>query len=517
MRDVIAHRGPDEAGCTCDGQAALGHRRLSIVDLTTGQQPLSNEDGDDLGRLQRRDLQPRRHPARARGARPSVPHAVRHRDHRPRLRGVGRRLRRTASAACSRSRSGTAAGGACCSCATASASSRSIGRDSGDLLLFGSEIKAILASGLLAGRSRVCRRCRSSSARVRRPARRRCSTAFTSCRPGHRLVFEDGDVRISQYWDVPVGDDAEDRKHARRRRPSSSDLLTESVKLRLMSDVPLGVFLSGGLDSSAIAATMATLMGRPLETFSVAFEERAFSELKYARDGRRRDRRDARTKSSSTTRISSSALPRLVWHEDEPIAHPSSVPLYFVSALAKTARHGRADRRRQRRAARRLRALSAHRSGTGAPGRSTTTPCPSRCGPRLPSGWSRSCRRTLWRDMPGDRFSAIDRIRSRWCSTASLGPCWPSSGRSLVGRFATPSTPPRPTPRRSRISSGRRRRQHAARSAALRGHEDLSRRAADEAGPDEHGGVDREPRAVSRSQARGVRGDACPTSGSSRA
>jgi asparagine synthase (glutamine-hydrolysing) len=111
-------------------------------------------------------------------------------------------------------------------------------------------------------------------------------------------------------------------------------LLEESVRLRLMADVPLGVFLSGGLDSSAIAAVMASMIDRPLQTFSVAFKDRAFSELEYARTVVRAigargheivvDERDF-----------FGALPRLIWHEDEPIAHPSSVPLYFVSKLAR--------------------------------------------------------------------------------------------------------------------------------------------------------------------------------------
>ena len=100
-----------------------------------------------------------------------------------------------------------------------------------------------------------------------------------------------------------------------------------------MSDVPLGMFLSGGLDSSAIAALMARMIDRPLQTFSVAFKERAFSELTSSREV-------AQAVGADTHEIVIGAdffdaLPRLVWHEDEPIAHPSSVPLYFVSALAR--------------------------------------------------------------------------------------------------------------------------------------------------------------------------------------
>src|SRR5215212_1789631 len=101
-----------------------------------------------------------------------------------------------------------------------------------------------------------------------------------------------------------------------------------------MADVPLGMFLSGGLDSSAIAALMARMIDRPLQTFSVAFEQRAFSELEYARQVARAIGADAHEIVIDDEDFFG-ALPRLIWHEDEPIAHPSSVPLYFVSALAR--------------------------------------------------------------------------------------------------------------------------------------------------------------------------------------
>ena len=121
-----------------------------------------------------------------------------------------------------------------------------------------------------------------------------------------------------------------------------------------MSDVPLGMFLSGGLDCSAIAALMARMVDRPLKTFSVGFAERAYSELAYAREVARRIGARAH-EIVIDDRDFFGALPRLIWHEDEPIAHPSSVSLYFVSTLAAPAREGRAHRRRQRRAVRRLR------------------------------------------------------------------------------------------------------------------------------------------------------------------
>src|SRR5262249_10332313 len=109
--------------------------------------------------------------------------------------------------------------------------------------------------------------------------------------PGHQLVFQRGEVAIRQYWDLPEresfqGAEARTAQAAGERKVVERfrELLEESVRLRLMSDVPLGMFLSGGIDSSAIAALMARMLDRPLQTFSVAFKERAFNELAYARD-----------------------------------------------------------------------------------------------------------------------------------------------------------------------------------------------------------------------------------------
>jgi len=149
------------------------------------------------------------------------------------------------------------------------------------------------------------------------------------------LVFEHGAATTRQWWDVPVG----------QSRPAIANLsdedavaqfrakLEDAVRTRLMADVPLGMFLSGGLDSSAIAALMAGMIGRPLETFSVAFKQRAFSELDYARQVATAIKANPHEITIDDADFFG-ALPRLLWHEDEPIAHPSSVPLYFVSKLA---------------------------------------------------------------------------------------------------------------------------------------------------------------------------------------
>jgi asparagine synthase (glutamine-hydrolysing) len=331
MRDVITHRGPDEAGVWHDTHAILAHRRLSIVDLSGGHQPLSNETGTVWvvfnGEIYnhadvRRELEAFGHRYRTKSDTETIVHAYEQwgDDCVHRFRGMfafalwdapKQRLLLV------RDRLGI---------------KPVYWARRGDTLFFGSEIKAILESGLVSAEARVEAIPEVLSTR---------STAGTDTlfrgihrlEPGHQLVFESGAVRIRQYWDVPVGERHQDLKPqdvVGRFR----DLLQESVRLRLMSDVPLGVFLSGGIDSSAIAALMARVIDRPLETFSVAFKERAFSELEYSREVAR-----AIGANVHETVIDDAdffaALPRLVWHEDEPIAHPSSVALYFVSALAK--------------------------------------------------------------------------------------------------------------------------------------------------------------------------------------
>jgi asparagine synthase (glutamine-hydrolysing) len=334
MRDVIAHRGPDEAGLHCDDRAALGHRRLSIVDLSTGQQPLSNEDGSIWivynGEIYnhadvRRDLEAHGHQYRTKSDTETIVHAYEQwgDDCVDRFRGMfafalwdapRRRLLLV------RDRLGI---------------KPLYWARAGDTLLFGSEIKALLAAGLIEPEPNTAALPEVLSTRYVSGS----ETMFRGVHkllPGHLLVFEGGQTRIRQYWDVPM-------RTGTGRQPSGGsgdviaefrDLLEESVRLRLMSDVPLGMFLSGGIDSSAIAALMARMIDRPLQTFSVAFKERAYNELEYAREVTRAIGADGHEIVIDDQDFFG-ALPKLVWHEDEPIAHTSSVPLYFVSALAR--------------------------------------------------------------------------------------------------------------------------------------------------------------------------------------
>jgi asparagine synthase (glutamine-hydrolysing) len=333
MRDVVAHRGPDDAGLYSDDFAALGHRRLSIVDLAAGHQPLANEDdtiwivfnGEIYNHADvRPELESAGHRYRTRSDTETIVHAYEQWGDASveRLRGMfafaiwdtpRRRL------LLARDRLGV---------------KPLYWTEVNGRLLFGSEIKSILESGLIVARPNEAALPELLSTRYLSGT----ETLFAGIHrllPGHTLVYENGRVTIEQYWDVPAGRHVEDvaRLSDGDAVARFRELLEESVRVRLMADVPLGMFLSGGLDSSAIAALMAGMIDRPLQTFSVAFKDRAFSELDYARQVSQAIKADAH-EIVIDDRDFFGALPRLIWHEDEPIAHPSSVPLYFVSALA---------------------------------------------------------------------------------------------------------------------------------------------------------------------------------------
>ena len=147
------------------------------------------------------------------------------------------------------------------------------------------------------------------------------------------MTWRDGELSIRRYWDVDFTKDDDDARDDKTYIKQWSELFRESVRLRLMADVPLGMFLSGGIDSSAIAAVMSGMVSEPIKTFSVAFAEREANELEYARLIATAYKTNHHEIVVSPEQFFS-ALPRLVWHEDEPLAHPSSVALYFVSQLA---------------------------------------------------------------------------------------------------------------------------------------------------------------------------------------
>ncbi len=334
MCRVITHRGPDGAGTWSDGTAWLGHRRLSIIDLATGQQPMANEDesawvtynGEIFNHA---DLRPALEAAGHRYKTHCDTEAILHaweqygEDCVSRFRGMfsfalWNRKRRELF--CARDR---------------------FGKKpfyyfwDGRLFAFASEIKALLEHPAIPARLEESVLAEYLAFGYGSSDR----TLFKGIRklmPGHtlrlRLAEPDPAPEIRRYWDIPLPG-AEERRPERDWVAECRERLEEAVRTRLMSDVPLGMFLSGGVDSSAIAALIKRLAPGPVETFSVGYSEEQFSELAYARQVAGAIGTDHHEVVVSMDDFFN-ALPKLVWHEDEPITWPSSVSLYFVSKLA---------------------------------------------------------------------------------------------------------------------------------------------------------------------------------------
>jgi asparagine synthase (glutamine-hydrolysing) len=329
MCDAIAHRGPDDQGLYGGDGVALGMRRLSIIDLSTGHQPVRNEDGTlwvvfngeiyNFKEL-RRDLERRGHRFYTTTDTETIVHL--YEDYGPaaveHLRGmfafavwdVSRRELFLA-----RDRLGIKPlfyapidGG----------------------LVFASELKAILQV------PEIDRRLSWSAVGhlftfLSSPASHSIVDGVHKLEPAHRaLISSNGDLTIDRYWDVafePNEQATEDELVERLRA-----LLDESVALHLRSDVPLGVFLSGGIDSSAVLATMSRLVPGQVKTFSIGFNEDGYNEIPHAR----RVAKVFGTDHHELTLEPQTAdlLEDLTWYLDEPFGDSSAIPTYMVSKLA---------------------------------------------------------------------------------------------------------------------------------------------------------------------------------------
>ncbi|PYN71011.1 MAG: asparagine synthase (glutamine-hydrolyzing) [Candidatus Rokuibacteriota bacterium] len=332
MRDVLRHRGPDGEGLLLDGPVGLGHRRLSIIDVAGGHQPMANEDetiwivynGEIYNHAALRPgLEQRGHRYRNRSDTETILHAYEEDGDRcvERLRGM------FAFALWDRPRGRVL-----------------LARDplgikplyyawGADELLFASEIKAVLAA-------LPTRPALNHAVIPEFLASRFVSGEETLFRgvqkllPGRTLSWSPGQrVQIRRYWHLPTTID-EGPATLEEQAGELRDRLTAAVRSHLMTDVPLGLFLSGGIDSSALAILMARMIEEPVRTFSVGFDDPRANELSWARLVADKIGAEHREVIVSPGEFFA-ALPRLIWHEDEPIATPASVPLHFVSRLAR--------------------------------------------------------------------------------------------------------------------------------------------------------------------------------------
>ena len=332
MMAVLEHRGPDDEGLYGPRQfdgltVGLGHRRLSIIDLATGHQPMSNEDGTIWlvfngeiynYRELRRDLTARGHVFSTQSDTEVIVHLYEEHgaDCVTHLRGMFAialwdETKRQLFAA--RDRLGQ---------------KPFFYRAEHGVFAFGSEIKSILeVPGVAREVDAEALHHYLTYQYVPHPW-----TMFRGIRklpPAHRLTWRDGCVEIDRYWALKVEPDESltEERCAQRLR----DLVFEATELRLISDVPLGAFLSGGIDSSIIVAVMSQFSREPVRTFSIGFEEAKYNELAYARLVAERFKTDHHEFIVRPDAVET--LPTLAWHFDEPFADSSALPTYYVSKL----------------------------------------------------------------------------------------------------------------------------------------------------------------------------------------
>jgi asparagine synthase (glutamine-hydrolysing) len=331
MRDVIFHRGPDDGGIFVDETIGLAHRRLSIVDVAHGAQPMFNEDGSHViiynGEVYnhsdyRAELEAKGYVYQTHCDTETILHLYEEYGAKcvDKLRGMFSFAiwnRREKTLFIARDRFGV--------------KPLYYVHDEQGNLFFASEIKALLEAKAAVPEINF----NALPDQLANHGTSFDETLFKNVKrllPGHFLIWQDGNLKIEKYWDVsfePKHEDKSDADFVEEWR----ELFKKSVELRLMADVPLGMFLSGGIDSSAICAMMSEMVDEPIKTFSVGFKEREANEFEYARIVSKKFKTEHH-EITITPEQFFAELPNLVWHEDEPIGFVASVPLYFVSKLA---------------------------------------------------------------------------------------------------------------------------------------------------------------------------------------
>ena len=329
MCDVIRHRGPDDEGVFVDEGVALGMRRLSIIDLSTGHQPIHNEDRTVWivfnGEIYNfRELRAELEAAGHRFYTSTDTEVIVHAYERwgttaiARLRGMfGLAIwdLRSKSLLVARDRIGIKP------LYYAEANGR---------LYFGSELKSLLEAPELP-RDLDLDALDHYLSFLYTPRDRSIFTSVRKLPPGHLLTWQNGKVRVERYYQLPAGE-----TYSGSEADAVGDLravLCDAVRSHLISDVPLGAFLSGGIDSSLVVGLMTQTSGARVKTFSIGFDEPAFDELEHARRVARHfgtDHHEFVVKPDGV-----GILDALISHFDEPFADSSAIPTWYVSEMAR--------------------------------------------------------------------------------------------------------------------------------------------------------------------------------------
>ena len=329
MCDAMAHRGPDGDGYWVGERAGLGHRRLSIIDLAGGGQPMCNEDGtvwiafngeiynyEDL----RSHLVERGHRFSTNSDTEAIVHLYEEYGETcvERLRGMfafGIWDETAGRLFCARDRLGIKPLHYC---------------ETAEAFLFASEIKALSEPGLVS-------RALSPSAVYKYLAFRYVPGPETiyadvqRLQPGHTLTYADGQVTLRRYWTI---DDVEPSGMSEEEALEAvSASLSESIAMRLMAEVPLGLYLSGGIDSSLIAALMAEMLDRPVETLSVTFADARHDESDFSKLVAERFNTVHHTLQAAPDSLD--VVSKALWHLDEPLADAAAIPVYQIAEVTK--------------------------------------------------------------------------------------------------------------------------------------------------------------------------------------
>lgn len=330
MNRAIAHRGPDDEGFYVEENAALGMRRLSIIDLAGGHQPIHNRDkskwivfnGEIYNyRELREELDKRGHTFYTNSDTEVIVHLYDEYgvDCLQHLRGmfaVAIWDERDKSLFLARDRVGKKP-------------LLYSHQPNGDLI-FGSEFKALLQHPAI-GRDVDFEAIDSYLSYLCVPAPLTAYKQIRKLEPGHWLLWKNGQIETKRYW---LPDFSKKIKITEEEAiEETTRVVREATRLRLISEVPLGAFLSGGVDSSVVVALMAEESSGPVKTFSIGFEEQDFSELKYAR--RVAEHVGAEYNEFIVRPNALEVLPTLVEHYGEPYADPSAIPTYYVSRESK--------------------------------------------------------------------------------------------------------------------------------------------------------------------------------------